>query len=132
MGIKIMMPPEVMEGVAGELIAKQVLREIVRSAVKTPFDGHYFAVMVHKGVSTDLHGLTFGDISKVLCAPRSTVHGYIAEHMIYGSARGGCKLCEAASDDLKKLIVEEKRRRPGTRDPLSVFITMASVSSRRR
>jgi hypothetical protein len=54
LGIKIMMPPEVMDSVAGALIAKQVLREIIGKSVITPLDEHYFAVMMHKGVSDDL------------------------------------------------------------------------------
>ncbi len=127
-----MMTPEVVEGVAGELIAKQlkwVLREIVRTAVKTPFDSHYFAVMLHQGISENLDNLKFNDIAKLLSCPTTTVHGYLAEHMIYGSARGGCRVCNGASKELQSLITEEKGR---SRDTLSVFITIDSLRSSRR
>jgi hypothetical protein len=132
LGIKIMMPPEVVDSVAGALIAKQVLRQIARTAVRTPYDGHYFAVMMHKGLSSDIRSLSFNDLAKVLSCPTATVHTYIAEHMIYGSARGGCKICNAASPELQSLIVEEKDKGRSDRDLLSVFITMDSVRSLRK
>jgi hypothetical protein len=133
MGIKIMMPPDVMDSVAGALIAKQVLREIVAKTVKTPKDEHYFAVMMHHGVSESLMRLNFLELSKLLSRPTSTIHHYIAEHMVYGSSRGGCRVCNSASKQLKELIVEEKgnvRRR--AEQPFSLFILMSSASSYRR
>ncbi len=132
MGIKIMMPPEVVNSVAGALITRQVLREIVRKSVKTPLDEHYFAVMMHKGVSSDLQHLNFYDLAKLLSCPTSTVHHHIAEHMIYGSAPGGCKICNGASKQLKKLVVEEKHKDHGVEAPFSLFITLASISSEKR
>jgi hypothetical protein len=110
MGIKITMPPDAVNSAAGALIARQVLREIVSKSVMTPFDEHYFAVMMHKGVSGDLQHTSFNDLAKLLSRPTPMVHHYIAEHMVSGSARGGCKFCNKASQELKKLIVEEKTR----------------------
>lgn len=125
MAIRITMPPDVVDSVSGALIAKQVLGEIVKRAVKTPQDEHYFAVLMHKGVSEHLSHLTFNDIAAALSCPTSTVHHFMAEHMMSGSARGGCKVCNAASEELRQLIVEEKGK-----DPLSVTITLGSVSGR--
>jgi hypothetical protein len=130
--VKIMMPPEVMRSVAGALIAKAVLREIVRRAVKTPSDEHYFAVMMHKGISEDLHHISFGDLAKLMDCPTTTVHRYIAEHMLGGSARGGCVFCNGASRGLKALIIDEKKRDRKTRDPYSVFVTLDRVTATRR
>jgi hypothetical protein len=130
--VKIMMPPEVMRSVAGALIARAVLREIVRRAVKTPMDEHYFAVLMHKGISEDLHHLSFGEVGKFLDCPNTTVHRYITEHMLEGSARGGCRFCNGASRGLKALIVDEKKRDRKTRDPFSVFIALDSVIAHRR
>jgi len=127
-----MMPPEVVDSVTGALIARQVLREIVNKAVKTPLDEHYFAVMMHKGVSGDLKRMSFNDLAKMLSRPLPTVHHYIAEHMVSGSARGGCKLCNGASKELKRLIVEEKDKDHGSEEPFSLWITVASISSSKR
>jgi hypothetical protein len=132
LGIKIMMPPEVVNSVTGALIARQVLREIVNKAVGTPADEHYFAVMMHKGGSGDLRPMSFGDLAKMLSRPTATVHHYIAEHMVSGSARGGCKVCNGASKELKKLIVEEKDKDHGSEEPFSLWITVASISSAKR
>ncbi len=132
MGIKIMMPSDVVNSVAGALIAKQVLREIVRKSVKTPSDEHYFAVMMHKGVSDNLHRLTFYDLAKLLSCSTGNVHHLIADHMVYGSARGGCKVCNAASKQLKELIVEEKDKDHGGEDPLSLFILLSAPYAKRR
>jgi hypothetical protein len=126
-----MMPPEVVNGVTGALIARQVLREIVSKSVKTALDEHYFAVLMHKGVSGDLRRSSFSDLAKLLSRPTSTVHHYIAEHMVNGSARGGCKMCNGASKELKRLITEEKDKDHGSEDPFSLFITLASISSAR-
>jgi hypothetical protein len=131
LGIKIMMPPEVIDSVAGALIAKQVLREIVRKSVRTPDDEHYFAVVMHKGVSEALRHLSFNDLAKLLSCPNSRVHTHIAEHMISGSARGGCGICRGASKELKALIVEEKDKDHG-RGPFSLFIALPAASSARR
>jgi hypothetical protein len=130
--VKIMMPPEVMRSVAGALIAKAVLREIVRRAVKTPNDQHYFAVMMHRGISEDLHHISFGDLAKLMDCPKTTVHRYIAEHMLGGSARGGCVFCNGASRGLKALIVDERKRDGKTRDPYSVFVALDAVTAPRR
>ena len=132
MGIKIMMPPEVVDSVAGALIAKQVLREIVRNAVKTPFDEHYFAVIMHKGVSKSLHRLSFLDLAKLLSCSTGKVHKLLADHMVYGSARGGCRVCNAASHELKELIIEEKDKDHGAGDSMSLFILMSAALSQRR
>jgi len=127
-----MMPPEVINSAAGALITRHVLREIVRDAVATPIDRHYFAVMVHKGISADLQRMSFNDLAKLLSCQTETVHHYLADHMIYGGARGGCKVCNGASKQLKRLIVEEKRKDHGIEAPFSLFITMASIASERR
>jgi hypothetical protein len=132
LGIKIMMPPEAINSAAGALIARQVLREIVNKTVKTPADEHYFAVMMHEGISDELRRMTFSDLAKMLSRPTSTVHHYIAEHMVNGSARGGCKVCRGASKQLKSLIVEEKDKDHGIEDPFSLWITVASISSAKR
>ena len=126
-----MMPPEVIDNVAGALIAKQVLREIVRRSVKTSLDEHYFAVVMHKGVSEELRHLSFGDLAKLLSCPTSRIHAHIAEHMISGSARGGCKICKGASKELKSLIVEEKDKNHGGQGPFSLFIALSLISSSR-
>ena len=127
-----MMPPEVMDSVAGTLITKQVLREIVRRSVRTPSDEHYFAVVVHKGVSDELQHLTFKDLAKILGCSTSRIHTHIAEHMLDGSARGGCKVCNKASKDLRKLIVEEKDRDHASEEPFSLWVTVASISREKR
>lgn len=127
-----MMPPEVMDSVAGTLITRQVLREIVRRTVRTPLDEHYFAVVTHKGVSGEIQGLTFKDLAKILSCPTSKVHALIAEHMINGSARGGCKICNGASKELKALIVEEKNKNHGSKGPLSLFIALSAVTASKR
>ena len=127
-----MMPPEVVDGVAGALIAKQVLREIVRKSVKTPSDEHYFVVKMHKGISDNLKRVSFFDIARFLSCPTAKVHHLLAEHMVYGSARGGCKICNAASKELKQLIVEEKDKDHGANDPLSLFILLSAPYKKRR
>ena len=126
-----MMPPEVIDSVAGALIAKQVLREIVRRSVRTSLDEHYFAVVMHKGVSEELRHLSFSDIGKLLSCPTSRIHAHIAEHMISGSATGGCKICKGASRELKTLIVEEKKKNHGSQGPFSLFIALSLISSSR-
>jgi hypothetical protein len=126
-----MMPPEVVGSVAGALIAKQVLREIVRSSVKTPADEHYFAVMMHQGVSDDLHHLSFIDLAKLLSCPTTQVHRFIAEHMLSGSARGGCKVCNDASKKLKRLIVKEGKKEHRGEEPFSLWILMSAAASKR-
>jgi hypothetical protein len=132
LGIKIMMPPEAMSSVAGILITKQVLGEIVRTAVRTPLDEHYFAVVMHKGVQGDLQRLSFKDLAKILSCSTSKVHRHVADHMVKGSARGGCKFCSGASRELKELIVEEKKKNHGSDGPFSLFIALSGVSSARR
>jgi hypothetical protein len=124
MGVKIWMTAEVINSVAGALIAKQVLREVVRRAVKTPLDQHYFVVTMHKGVSQDLRSLSFGDLSKLLDCPTTTIHRYVVEHMLNGSAPGGCKFCNGANKGLRRLVVVEKKRNRDKRDPFSVFVTL--------
>jgi hypothetical protein len=131
LGIKIMMPPDVVEGVAGALIAKQVLREIVRSHVKSAADEHYFVVMMHKGVSRGVQNLTFEDISKLLARPKSSIHRMIADHIVNGSARGGCGVCNGASSELRTLVVEEKIK-AHSQGPFSLFMLLSSYSPGRR
>jgi hypothetical protein len=132
LGIKIMMPPEAVNSVTGALIARQVLREIVNNAVKTSSDEHYFAVMMHKGGSGDMKAMSLGEIAKMLSRPNSTVHRFIAEHIVGGSARGGCKVCNGASKELKELILEEKDRDHASEEPFSLWITVASISREKR
>ena len=115
-----MMPPEAINSAAGALIARQVLREIVNKTVKTPADEHYFVVMMHEGISGELRRMSFTDLSKILSRPMPAIHHYIAEHMVNGSARGGCKVCKGASKELKALIVEEKDKDHGIEDPFSL------------
>lgn len=127
-----MMPPEAVDSAAGALITRQVLGEIVSKSVRTPLDEHYFAVMVHKGFSDDLRRMNFNDIAKLLSCPSSTVRHLIAEHIVNGSARGGCKLCKGSSKELKTLISEEKGQDHGIDAPFSLFVTISAISSRRR
>jgi len=127
-----MMPPDAVNTVTGALIARQVLREIVNKAVSNHNDEHYFAVMMHKGGSGDIRPMSFGDLSKMLSRPTGTVHHYLAEHMISGSARGGCKVCNGASKELKKLIVEEKDKDHASEEPFSLWVTVAKISSAKR
>jgi hypothetical protein len=129
LGIKIMMPPEAVSSAAGALITRQVLSEIVRKSVRTPLDEHYFAVMVHKGFADDLGHMTLNDIAKLLSCPSSTVRHLIAEHIVNGSARGGCKFCKDASKELKTLIVEEEGKDHGVEAPFSLFVTLSAISS---
>lgn len=126
-----MMPPDVINSVAGALIAKQVLREIVRTSVRTPADEHYFAVMMHKGVSGDLRHLSFLDLAKLLSCPTTQVHRFIAEHMVNGSERGGCKVCNEASKQLKRLIVKEGGKKHRGEEPFSLWILMSASASKR-
>ncbi|MDG6914465.1 MAG: hypothetical protein JRN23_01030 [Nitrososphaerota archaeon] len=131
MGIKIMMPPEVVSNVAGALIARHALREIVKSAVNGPLDEHYFAVTLHKGVSDSLNHMSSADIAKILSCPTGTVHHFLADHMIYGSARGGCRVCNGASEELKQLIVEEKGKDRRSTDSLSLHVLLQASPKRR-
>ena len=105
-----MMPLEVIDNVAGTLVAKQALGEIVRTSVRTPLDEHYFVVVMHKGVSAELQHLSFNDLAQLLACPAAKIYSYIAEHAVNGSARGGCKICLGASEELKRLLVDEKNR----------------------
>lgn len=127
-----MMPPDAVNSAAGALITRQVLSEIVRKAVKTPLDEHYFAVMVHKGFADDLQRMNFIDLAKLLSCSTAEVHHLIALHIVCGSARGGCKLCKGASKELKTLIVEEKGKNHGIDAPFSLFLTLSAASSSRR
>jgi hypothetical protein len=132
LGIKIMMPPQAAKSASGALIARQVLREIVDKSVKTAFDEHYFAVMMHKGISGDMQHMSFNALAMMLSRPTPTVHHFIAEHMINGSARGGCEVCNGASEELKSLIFEEKEKDHGSEDPFSLWIAVASIAQARR
>jgi hypothetical protein len=132
LGIKIMMPPETVKSQTGALIARQVLREIVAKSVKTEFDEHYFAVMMHKGISGDMQHMSFNAVAKILSRPTPSVHHFIAEHIVNGSARGGCTICNRASKELKNLIVEETDKDHGSEEPFSLWITVASMAQARR
>jgi hypothetical protein len=129
LGIKIMMPPEVMNNIASTLIAKHVLGEIVRRSVKTPFDEHYLVVVMHKGISEQLPHLSFNALAKLLSCQTEKVRAHIADHMVTGSARGGCKICKGASEELQTMIVEEKNKNHKGESLSSIVITMASVRS---
>jgi hypothetical protein len=132
LGIKIMMPPETVKSQTGALIARQVLREIVDKSVKTEFDEHYFAVMMHRGISGDMQHMSFNALGMMLSRPTPTIHHFIAEHMINGSARGGCEVCNGASKELKNLIFEEKEKDHGSEEPFSLWIAVASIAQARR
>jgi hypothetical protein len=127
-----MMPPEAVKSQTGALIARQVLREIVDKSVKTEFDEHYFAVMMHKGISGDMQHMSFSAVAKMLSRPTPTVHHFIAEHMVNGSARGGCRVCNRASKELKNLIVEETDKDHGSEESFSLWITVASMAQANR
>jgi hypothetical protein len=129
MGIKIMMPPEVMDNIASTLIAKHVLGEIVRRSVRTSFDEHYLVVVMHKGISEELPHLSFNALAKLLSCPTERVRAHLADHMVAGSARGGCKICKGASEELQMQIVEEKNKNHKGESFSSIVITMASVRS---
>jgi len=132
LGIKIMMPPETVRSATGALIARQVLREIVDKSVKSAFDEHYFAVMMHKGISGDMQPMSFSAVARMLSRPTPTVHHFIAEHMVSGSARGGCKACNRASKELKNLIVEETDKDHGSEEPFSLWVAVASMAQANR
>jgi hypothetical protein len=127
-----MMPPETVKSQTGALIARQVLREIVHNSVKTEFDEHYFAVMMHKGISGDMQHMSFNALAMLLSRPTPMVHHFIADHMVNGSARGGCKVCNGASQELKNLIFEEKDKDHGSEEPFALWVAMASVAQARR
>jgi hypothetical protein len=127
-----MMPPETAKSATGALVARQVLREIVDKSVKTAFDEHYFAVMMHKGISGDMQHMSFSALAKILSRPTPTVHHFIAEHMVSGSAVGGCKVCNRASKELKKLIVEETDKDHGSEESFSLWVTLASMAQANR
>jgi hypothetical protein len=131
LGIKTMMPVELVHSATGALIARRVLREIVRDSIRTPFDEHFFAVMMHKGVSGDLRGLSFSALAKLLSCQTSTVHHMIAQHIVNGNARGGCKYCNNASEELRALFVEEKNKNRSD-EPFSLFVTLSAMSAERR
>jgi len=76
--------------------------------------------------------MRFSDLAKMLSRPTSTVHHYLAEHMVNGSARGGCKVCNGASRELKSLIVEEKDKDHGSEAPFSLFVALASMAQSKR
>ena len=97
----------------------------------TPLDEHYFAVMMHKGISGDLKRLSFGDLATLLTCQTTTVHHMIAEHIVSGGARGGCKFCNGASRELKALIVEE-RSKNRSEEPFSLFIAVSAIASQKR
>jgi hypothetical protein len=123
------MPPAAVMGSddAGARIAKQAMEEIVRKSVMTPLDEHYLVVVLHKGISEELRHLRFSDIARLLSSPTTKVHAYIAEHMVGGSAPGGCKSCNGASRELKRLIFEESKKNHGD-DSFSIFATSRSRS----
>lgn len=129
MGIKIMMTPEDMSRVARELIAKQVLGGVAKSAVKGPLDEHYFAVVAHKGVSNGLTGLSLADIAKLLSCQTEAVRQYITDHTVYGRARRGCKACNGASDELKDLIADENDKDYSSGDSLSISVLLQASSA---
>jgi hypothetical protein len=110
LGFKIMMSPEVVSDAGDALSSRQELLGVVRRSVRTRLDEHYFAVMMHRGISDDLRPMSFSEIAKILSRRTPAVHHLIAEHMICGSARGGCKSCNGASKELKMLIAEERTR----------------------
>jgi hypothetical protein len=132
LGIKIMMPPETVKSQTGALIARQVLREIVDTSVKTASDEHYFTVMMHKGISADMQHMSFNALAMMLRRPTPTIHHFIAEHMISGSARGGCEVCNEASKELKDVIFEEKKKDHGSEEPFSLWIAVASIAQAKR
>ena len=127
-----MMPPQAAKSASGALIARQVLREIVHNSVKTTSDEHYFAVMMHKGISGDMQHMSFNALAMLLSRSTPTVHHFIADHMVNGSARGGCKACNGASKELKNLFVEEKDKDHGSEEPFSLWIAMASLAQAKR
>ena len=127
-----MMPPGAVKSQTGALIARQVLREIVDKSVKTEFDEHYFAVMMHKGISGDMRHMSFNALAMLLSRSTPTVHHFIADHMVNGSARGGCEVCNGASKELKNLFIEETDKEHGSEEPFSLWIAMASMAQAKR
>jgi hypothetical protein len=127
-----MMPSETVKSQTGALIARQLLREIVHNSVKTTSDEHYFAVMMHKGISGDMQHMSFNALAMLLSRSTPTVHHFIADHMVNGSARGGCEVCNGASKELKNLIFEEKDKNHGSEEPFSLWIAMASLAQAKR
>jgi hypothetical protein len=127
-----MMPPQAAKSASGALIARQVLREIVHNSVKTTSDEHYFAVMMHKGISGDMQHMSFNALAMLLSRSTPTVHHFIADHIVNGSARGGCDVCNGASKELKNLFVEEKDKDHGSEEPFSLWIAMASLAQAKR
>jgi hypothetical protein len=127
-----MMPTESAKSATGALIARQVLRDIVHNSVKTASDEHYFAVMMHKGISGDMRHMSFNALAMLLSRSTPTVHHFIADHMVNGSARGGCEVCNGASSELKNLFVEETDKEHGSDEPFSLWIAMASMAQAKR
>jgi len=125
MGIKIVMPPEEIDRVANALVAKAVLREMVRRLVSTPQDAHYFAVVLHRGLSDELRSLGYPDIAHLLACPTSDVQRFASEHARSERAKGRCAVCAKASRQLKNLMAEERKRRSGD-EPFSTFASMAA------
>lgn len=105
---------------------------MVRNSVKTTSDEHYFAVMMHKGISGDMRHMSFNALAMLLSRSTPTVHHFIADHMVNGSARGGCEVCNGASKELKNLFVEEKDKDHGSEEPFSLWIAMASMAQAKR
>jgi hypothetical protein len=117
----IVMPPAMMDNSdAGARIAKLAMEEIVRKTVMTPLEEHYLVVVLHKGISEELRHLRFSDIARLLSFPTTKAHAYMAEHMVGGSAPGGCRSCAGASRELKRLIFEESKKDHGD-DSFSIF-----------
>jgi hypothetical protein len=129
MGIKIMMPPDVMTSIAESLIVKHVIGELVRNSVKTESDQHYLTIVLHKGISSQVRSTTLRNIAKLLSCPTSVANHHIAEHFVSRNSGGQCTVCQQASTELRGRIQTMETTDEGKDSPsmLSVILTFDSV-----
>ena len=113
MGMKIMMPPEVVAEVAESLLARRALGEMARDSARPEADRHYLTVILHKGLSPKVPSTKLADIAKLLSCSTADVNRYMAEHMVSSGPGESCTVCRRASRELKAKVRAEQKRKLG-------------------
>jgi len=126
MGMKIMMPPDVVAEVAESLSARRAVGEIASSSVRTEPDRHYLTVVLHKGLSPKVPSTRLSEIAKLLTCSTADANRYIAEHMVSPGPGASCTVCRRASKELKSKVRAEQKRKLGmsTRAPEVTLTTL--------
>ena len=113
MGMKIMMPPDVIADVAESLLARRALGEMARVSARPEPDRHYLTVVLHKGLSPKVPSTKLADIAKLLSCSTADVNRYMAEHMVSSGPGESCTVCRRASRELKAKVRAEQKRKLG-------------------